>query len=84
MDLACSYLRVDIGDVSSLLGVMALVDGVSAVEILAHDLTHERFTLHGGGCIVAGLAGFPADAHGSGLLLDLVHLAECLRVRAES
>ena len=62
---------------------MALVDGVSAVKVLTHDLTHERFTLHGGGCIVAGLAGFPADAHGSGLLLDLVHLAECLGVRAE-
>ena len=42
-----SYLRVDISDVLSLLRVMALVDQVSAVVVLADDFAQE-ITVHGG------------------------------------
>jgi hypothetical protein len=68
-------LGVDVGDVCSLLGVMALVDGVSAVEVLANDLA-EELTLHGGLCFGMGGLGLPSDCNGAGLLLDLVDFAQ--------
>ena len=62
---------------------MALVDGVSAVEVFAHDLTEECLTLHGGLCIVAGLS-LPLDPDGAGLLLDLIDFAQGGSIRSKS
>ena len=63
---------------------MALVDGFSPVEVLAHDLSEERLASHGGILLMAGLSSLLLDAHGTGLRLDLVHFAESFCVRAES
>ena len=74
--------RIDVGNVGSLLGVVALVDGVGAVEVFAHDLPEELLTLHGGLCIVAGLD-LPLDPDGAGLLLDLVDFAQGGSIRSK-
>ena len=66
-----SYLGVDICDVSSLLGVVAFVDGVRAVEVLADDLVGKHIFACGGAS-----SWFTLNADGSGLALNLVHLAQ--------
>ena len=68
-----SYLGVDICDVSSLPGVVAFIDGVSAVEVLADDLIDEHILGRSRGTSGGLLA---LDAEGSRLALDLVHLAQ--------
>ena len=75
-----SYLRVDICDVSSLPGVVAFIDGVGAVEVLADDFIDEHIF----GCSRGTASGLLAlDAQGSWLALDLVHLAQGIALGPE-